>query len=112
MGSDDAQHDGAPSASGCRSGHRRDGHVPRGSLSAVVAGGKGCRDINNALDFVGAEDESPRSAAPWRLVSVRPGEDFRLHVVFVDGTARDVHLRPFNEGPSTKWDALRGVTRF
>lgn len=43
----------------------------------------------------------PRSAAPWRLISVRPHEDFRLHVVFVDGTAGDVHLRAFIESPST-----------
>jgi len=52
----------------------------------------------------------PRSAAPWRLVSVRPDEDFRLHVVFVDGTAGDVHLRAFIEGPSTNgtlFEALR-----
>ena len=43
----------------------------------------------------------PRSAAPWRVVSVRPDEDFRLHVVFVDGAAGDVHLRAFIESPST-----------
>ena len=42
-----------------------------------------------------------RWAAPWRLVSVRPDEDFRLHVVFVDGTLGDVHLRAFIESPST-----------
>ena len=42
-----------------------------------------------------------RSAAPWRLVSVRPDEDFRLQVVFVDGTAGDVYLRAFIESPST-----------
>ena len=42
-----------------------------------------------------------RSAAPWRLVSVRPDDDFRLHVVFVDGTAGDVHLRAFIQSPST-----------
>lgn len=42
-----------------------------------------------------------RSAAPWRLVSVRPDEDFRLHVVFADGTAGDVHLRALIENQST-----------
>jgi Protein of unknown function (DUF2442) len=51
-----------------------------------------------------------RSAAPWRLASVRPDEDFRLHVVFVDGTAGDVHLRAFIESPAangTLFEPLR-----
>jgi hypothetical protein len=43
----------------------------------------------------------PRSGAPWRVVSVRPEDDFRLHVDFVDGTAGDVHLRAFIESLST-----------
>ena len=52
----------------------------------------------------------PRSAAPWRVASVRPDDDFRLRVVFVDGTAGDVHLRRFIESPSVKgtlFEALR-----
>lgn len=51
-----------------------------------------------------------QSAAPWRLVSVRPFEDFRLHVVFADGTAGDVHLRTFIESQAaagTLFEALR-----
>ena len=51
-----------------------------------------------------------RSAAPWRVVSVRPDEDFRLHVAFVDGTAGDVQLRAFVESPSvngTLFEPLR-----
>ena len=33
-------------------------------------------------------------------MSVRSDEDFRLHVVFVDGTAGVVHLRTFIESPT------------
>jgi Protein of unknown function (DUF2442) len=52
----------------------------------------------------------PRSRALWRVVSVRPEDDFRLHVVFVDGTAGDVRLRGFIESPSidgTLFEPLR-----
>jgi len=41
---------------------------------------------------------------------VRPDEDFRLHVVFVDGTAGDVHLRACIESTcirGTLFEALR-----
>jgi hypothetical protein len=57
----------------------------------------------------------PRSAAPWRVVSVRPDENFRLHVVFVDGTAGDVHLGAFIESTSIKgtlFERLRDPTYF
>ena len=57
----------------------------------------------------------PRSAAPWRVVSVRPDDDFRLRVIFVDGTAGDVHLRAFIESPSTNgtlFEALRDSDYF
>lgn len=57
----------------------------------------------------------PRSGAPWRVVSVRPDDDFRLHVVFVDGTVGDVHLRGFIESPSvngTLFEALRDSAYF
>ena len=54
-------------------------------------------------------------SAPWRLVSARSGDDFRLHVVFVDGTAGDVHLRAFIESPTvngTLFEQLRDLTYF
>ena len=56
-----------------------------------------------------------RSAAPWRIVSVRSDEDFRLHVVFVDGTAGDVQLRAFIESPlvnGTLFERLRDADYF
>ena len=46
---------------------------------------------------------------------MRTDEDFRLHVVFADGTAGDVHLRAFIEGPSTNgtlFEALRDSDYF
>jgi hypothetical protein len=57
----------------------------------------------------------PRSAAPWRVVSARPDENFRLHVVFVDGIAGDVHLGAFIESTSiegTLFERLRDPTYF
>jgi hypothetical protein len=56
-----------------------------------------------------------RSAAPWRIVSVRPDEDFRLHVVFVDGTSGDVQLRTFIDSPTvndTLFEPLRDLGYF
>jgi hypothetical protein len=58
---------------------------------------------------------APHSAAPWRLVSVRADDAFRLDVVFVDGTAGVVHLREFIEGPSvvgTVFEPLRDTDYF
>jgi Protein of unknown function (DUF2442) len=54
-------------------------------------------------------------SAPWRLVSVRSDDDFRLHVVFVDGTAGDVHLHAFIESPTvdgTLFEQLRDPAYF
>jgi hypothetical protein len=57
----------------------------------------------------------PRSAAPWRVVSVRTDEACRLHVVFVDGTAGAVHLQAFLESPAvvgTLFEPLRAAEYF
>jgi hypothetical protein len=48
-------------------------------------------------------------------VSVDPDEDFRLHVVFADGTAGDVYLRAFIESQTTNgtlFEALRDRAYF
>ena len=58
---------------------------------------------------------APRPAAPWRVVSVRADDDFRLHVVFADGTAGDVQLRTFIESPTvtgTLFEQLRDAGYF
>jgi hypothetical protein len=58
---------------------------------------------------------SPRPTTPWRIVSVRPDDEFRLHVVFADGTAGDVQLRDFVESRSvagTLFEALREPAYF
>lgn len=54
---------------------------------------------------------APHSTAPWRLVSVRADDAFRLDVVFVDGTAGVVHLREFIESPSVVGTAFAAAKR-
>ena len=58
---------------------------------------------------------TPRPTVPWRIVSVRADDDFRLHVVFADGTAGDVQLREFIHGPAvvgTLFEPLREPSYF
>jgi hypothetical protein len=60
-------------------------------------------------------EPSPRSAAPWRVVSVQADEDCRLQVAFVDGTAGTVHLQAFLESPTvdgTLFESLRVAEYF
>lgn len=39
--------------------------------------------------------ESPRSTAPWRVLTARVEPGFRLHVTFLDGTTGQVELEDF-----------------
>ena len=52
----------------------------------------------------------PHASAPWRVNTVEVRAGLHLAVTFVDGTAGEVHLRDFLEGPSvggTVFEALR-----
>lgn len=51
-----------------------------------------------------------RHTVPWRLTSVTALPDARLRVIFVDGTAGEVHLRAFLSNPKldgTVFESLR-----
>ena len=52
-----------------------------------------------------------RHVVPWRVVSVNELPEQRLFVVFVDGTAGEVHMRDFLANPRTEgtvFEPLRG----
>ncbi len=53
---------------------------------------------------------APRPAAPWRVVMAQTKAGLRLEVTFADGTAGEVRLRDFLEGPAvggTVFEPLR-----
>ena len=53
---------------------------------------------------------TPRSAAPWRVVTAEVRRDLCLAVTFADGTTGEVRLRDFVEGSAvvgTVFEALR-----
>ena len=56
-----------------------------------------------------------RHVAPWRVVAVTAGPDFRLDVMFVDGTRGEVDLWNFLNGSSTNgtvFEPLRELAFF
>jgi hypothetical protein len=56
-----------------------------------------------------------RHTVPWRLISVTPLPDARLHVVFVDATEGDVDLSAFLSRPQvvgTVFEELRDPALF
>ena len=56
-----------------------------------------------------------KHTVPWRLTSVAALPDARLHVVFVDGTNVEVHLKSFLASPAasgTVFEALRDPAIF
>ena len=51
---------------------------------------------NSAVDIV----PPIRLSAPWRIISVRPTKDYRLHVEFVDGTVGEVWMDEMIHSPT------------
>jgi hypothetical protein len=72
-------------------------------------------NANTQTDRTPEVEPAIRHTVPWRLTSVAALPDARLHVVFVDGTNGEVHLKSFLASPAingTVFEALRDPAIF
>jgi hypothetical protein len=72
-------------------------------------------NANTQSDRTPEVEPAIKPTVPWRLTSVAVLPDARLHVVFVDGTAGEVHLKSFLSSPTiegTVFEALRDPAIF
>jgi uncharacterized protein DUF2442 len=72
-------------------------------------------NANTQTDRTPEVEPAIRHTVPWRLTSVGALPDARLHVVFVDGTHGEVHLKSFLASPAingTIFEALRDPAIF
>jgi hypothetical protein len=72
-------------------------------------------NANAQTDRTPQVEPTIKHTVPWRLTSVAALPDARLHVVFVDGTNGEVHLKSFLNSPTingTVFEALRDPAIF
>ena len=72
-------------------------------------------NANPQTDRTSEVEPAIRHTVPWRLTSAAALPDARLHVVFLDGTNGEVHLKSFLNSPTingTVFEALRDPAIF